>query len=334
MNAQTSLCSTLLVAMAVIGPALHSEPATPPPIFLDPAKAGSHFAIQGEYTGTMRGTPFAIQIIAKGHGQYDAVLCEGGLPGAGWRGEPSPRQRLSGKSEGEGAETSVRFAGNGWNAVAKNQLITLQDFKGAEMGVLRRTERESPTMGAKPPEGARVLFDGSSTSAFKDGARMDGGGLLMEGCTTKDEFGDCTLHLEFRLAFMPESAGQARSNSGLYLASRYEVQLLDSFGLNGANNECGGIYTIAKPQINMCLPPLTWQTYDIDFTAAKFDDKGVKTTDAQVTVKHNGVLIHDKVNVPHTTTSAPIGTEGPRGPLHLQNHGCPVRFRNFWVLPK
>ena len=336
----TLLSRRCLVFLAVLGfdllrgVGLLGQPASASPTFIDPEHVDADFAQQGEYTGTMRGAAFAIQVVAKGQGQFDAVLCEGGLPGAGWKGEPVPRQKLGGKREGEGAESSVRFAGNGWNGLLRGQVLTLHDFKGTEIGVLRRAERESPTMGAKPPGGARVIFDGTAVSAFQEGARMDAGGLLMEGCTTKEEFGDCTLHIEFRLAYMPEAAGQRRSNSGLYLASRYEVQLLDSFGLTGANNECGGIYTIAKPQLNMCLPPLRWQTYDIDFTAPRFDDKGAKTMEAQVTVKHNGVVIHDKVNVSHTTTSAPISTEGPRGPIHLQNHGCPVRFRNFWVVGK
>jgi hypothetical protein len=308
--------------------------AAPTPTFTDPSQVDASYALQGEYTGTMRDAPFAMQVIAKGHGQFDATLCPGGLPGAGWSGEPSPRQKLGGKLEGEGAEASVRFSGNGWSGVLSHGAVVLQDFKGTTLGTLRRCERQSTTMGAQAPPGAVVVFDGKSVASFQNGARMTNDGLLMEGCTTKEEFGDCSLHLEFRLAYMPEASNQGRSNSGLYLASRYEVQMLDSFGLNGANNECGGIYTIAKPLVNMCLPPLQWQTYDIDYTAPRFDDKGLKTTDAQATVKHNGVLIQDKVNLPHPTTSAPVATEGSKGPLHLQNHGCPVRFRNFWVVKK
>ena len=132
---------------------------------------------------------------------------------------------------------------------------------------------------------------------------------------------------------MPQSTGQARGNSGVYVQSRYEVQVLDSFGLEGKDNECGGIYKVGKPKLNMCYPPLSWQTYDIDFAAAKYDSAGKKTANARISVEHNGVLIHDNVELPGHTAGR--SKEGPTPePLFLQNHGNPVAYRNIWVLEK
>jgi hypothetical protein len=154
---------------------------------------------------------------------------------------------------------------------------------------------------------------------------------MMEGTETRDAYTSFELHLEFRLPFMPYARGQGRANSGVYLQSRYEVQILDSFGLAGKNNECGGLYHYVEPATNMCLPPLSWQTYDIELTAAEFDAAGKKTRNARLTVRHNGVLVHDDVEVERKT-----GAGKPEGavalPTKLQNHGNPVRFRNIWLV--
>ena len=113
----------------------------------------------------------------------------------------------------------------------------------------------------------------------------------------------------------------------------YETQMLDSFGLEGKDNECGGIYKVAPPKVNMCLPPLAWQTYDVDFTAPRFEG-GKKVKNARVTVRHNGVVVHDDVEITTLTPGGTLKEERPAGPLHLQNHDNPVRYRNIWVLPK
>ena len=113
------------------------------------------------------------------------------------------------------------------------------------------------------------------------------------------------------------------------------VQVLDSFGLKGENNECGGIYSIAKPKVNMCYPPLTWQTYDVDYTAAQYDAAGNQAKPATMTVRHNGELVHENVELPiKSTTAAPV-QKGPQpAHLHLQDHGNPVRYRNVWIVEK
>ncbi len=110
--------------------------------------------------------------------------------------------------------------------------------------------------------------------------------------------------------------------------------MLDSFGLEGENNECGGFYTLASPIVNMCLPPLVWQTYDVDFTGARFNDKKEKIQNAKVTVKHNGVTIHDNYELPKLCPGGASQEYPGVGPFQLQDHGNPVVFRNFWVLEK
>jgi hypothetical protein len=133
---------------------------------------------------------------------------------------------------------------------------------------------------------------------------------------------------------MPAAVGQARGNSGCYLQGRYEVQVLDSFGLEGKNNECGGIYTVRAPDVNMCYPPLAWQTYDIDFTAARYDAAGKKTHDALLTVRHNGEVVQKGVRVPQPTRAAPLKESPEPGPVYLQDHGNPVVYRNIWLVEK
>jgi hypothetical protein len=135
------------------------------------------------------------------------------------------------------------------------------------------------------------------------------------------------------LPFKPAARSQQRANSGLYFVDLYEVQILDSFGLEGKNNECGGIYQRLAPKVNMCLPPLQWQTYDIDFTNAVLKD-GKKVTNARMTVRHNGVLIHDNAEIAGPTGLARGDAEGMTGVLRLQGHGNPVQFKNIWVVEK
>ena len=294
--------------------------------FIDPVKAGPDYQIQGEYLGKVDGKPLGAQVIALGAGKFQAAFLSGGLPGEGWDG--SPRIRIEGRSEG--GKTLFGTAGSGWSGAIQDGTLGGKTDAGKEFS-LKRLVRKSKTLGKKSPSGALVLFDGSSTDAWVNG-RMTEDHLLMEGTQTKQNFKDFSLHLEFMTSFMPQARGQGRSNSGVFLDGRYEIQVLDSFGLNGENNECGGVYSIIKPAVNMCLPPLTWQTYDIDFEAPAFDGEGKKTKNAVVTVSHNGVLVHDKVEIPRSTVGAP---EGPAlGPIQCMNHGNPVRYRNIWVVEK
>lgn len=297
----------------------------------DPAKVPASFAVQGEYVGkTMGGEEsktIGVQIIALGDDKFEAVGYMGGLPGDGWNGE-KPKRITSDLVDG-----SLKFTVERITAEVKDGVILITNPNDVRIAELTRVIRRSPTEGQQPPAGAAVLFDGSNADQFA-GGKVSSDGLLMVGTQSKQKFGDCTVHVEFRTPYMPHARGQARGNSGVYLQARYEVQVLDSFGLEGKNNEAGGIYSISDPAVNMCYPPLSWQTYDIDFTAAKYNDAGEKVANARLTVRHNGVIVQNNVEVSKTTTAAPNKESAEPGPLYLQDHGNPVRFRNIWVAAK
>ena len=300
-------------------------------ITIDEAKKDPDFAIQGEYEGDLGGQDgkqkWGLQVIALGEGKFHAVAYSGGLPGAGWDKEKKV------EVDGNAKDGVATFSGEHGSAAIKNGVAVVTSPKGEPLGEMKKVERKSPTLGKQPLAGAVVLFDGKSGDAFTDPKKFVDG-LMSQGITSKQKFQDFSLHMEFLLSYMPAARGQGRANSGCYMQGRYEVQILDSFGLSGEHNECGGIYTISKPDTNMCLPPLQWQTYDVDYTAAKFDAAGKKTANARITVLHNGVKIHNNVELPKATTASPLQEGVEPGPIYLQDHGNPIRFRNIWLVEK
>ena len=212
---------------------------------------------------------------------------------------------------------------------------------------LRRVVRLSPNLGASAPQGAVLLFDGTSLSGWdrrevKDRGMAVGWKVLEGGVMevapgsgdiiTKRKFSDFQLHVEFRTPFMSEAREQARGNSGVYLLGRYEIQVLDSYGLKGEDNECGGIYKVSAPRVNMCAPPGQWQTYDATFHAPRFDGEGKKVKDAVLTLVHNGVTIQQDLAIPGPTGGAIDADEKTPGGLMLQDHGNLVQYRNIWLV--
>ena len=293
--------------------------------YLDPKDAGIDYQLQGEYTGSAGSAKLAAQVIALGGGKFTAVFLDGGLPGDGWDGKS--RTEVNGNLDGNKAD----FDSSGWKATIADGALSGKNDHGTSFK-LQRVERVSPDEGEKAPAGAVVLFDGTNVDAWQNG-KMDARHLIESGTKTKAKYQDFKLHVEFYLPFKPYARDQERGNSGIYIQDRYEIQVLDTFGHPPEFNGCGATYRQTSPKVNMCYPPLRWQTYDIEFQAAKFDDSGKKIHNAVVTVRQNGVIVQD-----HTELSNKTGAgkpEGPAaGPIQLQGHNNPVFFRNIWVIGK
>jgi len=302
--------------------------AVPAPLKAETAAQAWH----GEYAGSLpdaagRAQWTGLQVVPQGKGEYLGVELVGGLPGNRWN--MRDRQEALGRAEGTPtlvlASPSRKYEVDGWQ-------VRVTDLQGNLQGTLRRYFRSSQTLGAPPPAGAIVLFSGGPTSELNN-ARITPGGLLQVGCETSRSYRDFCLHVEFQTPLMPEARGQARGNSGVYLQGRYEVQILDSFGLLSQNNDCGSLYKQRPPLLNMSFPPETWQSYDIDFRAARFDDQGQKTEPARLTVWHNGIKIHKNVELTGKTGAGAAEGPDPR-PIKFQDHGDAVLYRNLWILEK
>ncbi len=187
-----------------------------------------------------------------------------------------------------------------------------------------------------PPSDAIVLFDGKDLSKWKNGKLEDGVLVVSGGSpTTRDEFGDCQLHIEWASPTPPKGRDQGRGNSGVMLFGRYEIQVLDCFeNQTYPDGQTAAIYGQYPPLVNACRKPGEWQSYDILFTAPKFKDDGSVETPAYLTMLHNGVLVHNHTPLLGAVAFralAKYSKHGPKGPIVLQDHGNPVRYRNIWV---
>ncbi|MFH1738868.1 MAG: DUF1080 domain-containing protein [bacterium] len=304
---------------------------------------------QGEFTSAdWKDRTLRAQIVADSWVLYRAILYVGA------KGVEEQRVQVRGKTDEKSKEGRTDFSGRVdlGEKLGGIYMVTGEAANGVFKGVFKKQDQEigfemkrvllkSPTLGMKPPEGAVVLMDGTEKTFHdewiiqprwildKEGSAQISGSSIL----TKKEFGDAQYHVEFCTPFMPESRDQARGNSGVYVHGRYEVQVLDSFADEPQDNLCGGIYKIAKPLENACLPPLEWQTYDITFHPPRFDASGKKIKDAEITVKQNGTVIHDKLVMKTTTPGGVSEKETPKGQFLLQDHGDRVRYRNVWIKP-
>jgi len=289
--------------------------------------------------------PVVAQIIAFDNGRYQANLL------SEFNKRVEPIVVLIGYTQDDG---TVEFTKTNVTATIRDGLFNGMFISQEDTFNLSKLYRVSPTMGKKPPASATVLFEGKTLDNWK--GTKDGKiqwkivdkaieVLPRTGSIySKEQFGDCMVHVEFRTPLMPSSRGQDRGNSGVYLQGRYEVQILDSYGLKGHSDECGAIYQRWDPNrrpkgyeghspwINAALPSGQWQTYDIYFKAPKFDENGQKISDAEmVKVLQNGNIIHKNQKLSGPTRASMFQDEKPTGPLYLQGHGSKVQFRNIWV---
>jgi hypothetical protein len=329
---------------------------------------GIELALQGEYAGKDGDKTVAVQVVARKDKSFHALIFEGGLPGDGWDG------KAYGLMEGgpvlDGRVTLTSPSHPAGRAVLKEGGLALtREGRNAH---LERVNRKSVTLGMQPPAGAVVLFGGAQPNldAFEPRADIEGltmpmqfGEFLMAGAITKRSFRDYALHVEFMTGWEPQNIPWRRADAGIYMLSRYEVAIGDSFGFdfdlsgstsplrpklpdgvtlsqfpaskgNQAPRVCGSVFTYPSSVPNACLPPLVWQTLDIDFQAPRFDREGKKTSKAVISVKLNGHQTVDHLEVNGPTPHGFKGPEAPEGPLWFEAFGRRVLYRNVWVLER
>jgi hypothetical protein len=229
-------------------------------------------------------------------------------------------------------------------------LANAQDRKGGDPKLSEYYEPAAPVVApgktaSDAPADAIILFDGKDASKWqaKNGGNVawtvEDGALTVKAGTgeirTKDGFGDCQLHIEWRTPAVVKGDGQGRGNSGIFLMGKYELQVLDNYNNKTyVNGQAASIYKQLPPLVNVSRPPGEWQTYDVVFTAPTFNENGSVKTQARITVLHNGVLVQNNQAIWGATQYIGIANyekHGPKEPISLQDHGNPVSFRNIWI---
>jgi hypothetical protein len=307
--------------------------------------------VEGQEDYHLRSPQLTAQVIGLGENRYRVQFRE----------EFQRRADIIFAAEGELIDGTVQITTDAFNCRVTASTITgsgIYKSKEPVSFALSKFTQVSPTMGRPAPEGAVVLFDGTSMDAWqhidgKTGAARESTWRVVDGSMeilpvamdktaggdlqTRQAFASCEMHIEFFLPYEPENRGQDRANSGVFLQNMYEVQILDSYGLVGDWIECGALYKVAPPMVNRAAPPGQWQTYDITFHAPEYDADGQLVKNAVMTVLHNGRLIHHQQELFEVTYYfTDVRLKPPPAspaPIRLQDHSHPIRFRNIWVKP-
>lgn len=298
-------------------------------------------SFMGEYTGTFYADsrtqmPATAEVVAESEHDWriviEAVSAERDREGA--------HIEVYGNLQGQSVDISYPSGGYRWHGEIKGGHLAVESEYGQHFE-LDKVVRKSPNEGLEPPAGAVVLLP------YKKGVKPDlgawtnqnwealdnGAARVRQGSnTTKEKFADIKrLHVEFWLPLEPGNRGQGRANSGVFLNDTYEVQVLDSFGLVETSGDCGSLYSIKRPDVNASLPPETWQTYDIEFRVPRLNADGTVKEGARITVIHNGVKIHDNVEISRGTAN-PKAEVKTTGAIQLQDHSHPIQYRNIWLV--
>ncbi len=367
----TSLALCAVMAWTGVALAQTLDPATEAATkkLFDAQAIGVELKLQGEYVGEDGDKSVGAQVVARSDKAFHALVLEGGLPSDGWDGGRYGVMESGALSDGRAEFRSL--TDEGVSADLDESGLTLK--RGGRQTLLKRIERKSPTLGQQPPAGAVVLFGGATPNmdAFEERKDIEGmtaptmfDGHMLAGAVTKRRFKDYQLHVEFMTGWEPQNIPWRRADAGIYMLSRYEVAIGDSFGfdfdLSGATSPqrgklldekttsskfpaakstnaprvCGSVFTYPSKVPNSCLPPLVWQTLDIDFTAPRFDADGKKTSKAVLSVKLNGHQTVDKQEVNGPTPHGFKGPETADGPIWFEAFGRRVLYRNIWVVER
>ncbi|MEX2573134.1 MAG: DUF1080 domain-containing protein [Balneolaceae bacterium] len=313
------------------------------PACINEAEAEEHpgFSFQGEYSGMTRleyggeRVEAGLQIAVYGENRFRALLHPGGLPGEHIGPEGTGVLERAIELEGSYEDYTLHLDAVDYPISVRkiHDHFTVLDEDFNYLGHLNPIQRSSTTSGMEAPDNAVQLFSGFEADLaehWDEDSEMDGN-LLKQGARTAEKYGDMRLHLEAKLGFLPDESSDRRTNSGIYIQRKYEIQIIDSFGTVPHPGSNASLYDEYAPVFDSSFPPLSWQTYDVYFRAPRFDDQGNKTENARATVYLNGLLVVDDGELEEGTGGAASYEETPEDLIYLQRHTGPVRFRNIWL---